>query len=131
MRLRSIPQVVSHRLAPYRAAFNCKQAKHFNVWGWLLVTLIIAGSGRVKEFTRLMPARLAYWTTLRFIQAQVWDEQALLELLVGDLLYCLPEPPEQPASIFALKQRFIEEAYQEQFGPHLTPVPHGAASRSQ
>ena len=42
--------------------------------------------------TAVMPARLAYWTTLRFIRARVWDEQALLELLVGDLLYSLPEP---------------------------------------
>ena len=92
MRLRSIPQVVANRLAPYRAAFKCKQANHFNLWCWLLVTLLIAGSGRVKELTRLMPARLAYWTTLRFIQAKVWDEQALLELMVGDLLYGLPEP---------------------------------------
>jgi hypothetical protein len=92
MRLRSIPQVVANRLAPYRAAFNCKQANHFNLWCWLLVTLIIAGSGRLKDLTRWMPARLAYWTTLRFIRAKVWDEQALLDLMVGDLLYTLPPP---------------------------------------
>lgn len=26
------------------------------------------------------------------IRAKVWDEQALLELMVDDLLYCLPRP---------------------------------------
>jgi hypothetical protein len=59
------------------------------VWCWLLVSLLVAGSGRVKELTRWMPSRLAYWTTLRFIKAQVWDEQALL---VSDLLAVLPPP---------------------------------------
>ena len=36
--------------------------------------------------------RLAYGTVLRFIKAQVWDEQALLDLMVGDLLATLPAP---------------------------------------
>ena len=92
MRLRSIPRLVSNRLAPYRASFTCTQAQHFNIWCWLLVSLIVSSSGQVKALTRLMPYRLAYWTTLRMIRAKVWDEQALLELMVDDLLYCLPPP---------------------------------------
>ena len=92
MRLRSIPRLVSNRLSPYRPSFKCTQAQHFNLWCWLLVALIISGSGQVKALTRLMPYRLAYWTTLRMIRAKVWDEQALLELMVDDLLYCLPPP---------------------------------------
>jgi len=92
MRLRSIPQKVANRLAPYRASFKCTQAQHFNLWCWLLVTLIISGSGQIKALTRYMPSRLAYWTTLRMIRAQVWDEQALLDLMVADTLYTLPEP---------------------------------------
>jgi hypothetical protein len=39
-----------------------------------------------------MPFALAYWTTLRMIRAKVWDEQALLELLVADTLHSLPPP---------------------------------------
>lgn|SRR5574341_387519 len=39
-----------------------------------------------------MPHRLAYWTALRMIRAKVWDEQALLELMVGDVLHTLPPP---------------------------------------
>lgn len=35
---------------------------------------------------------MAYWTTLRFIRAQVWDAQALLDLQVGDLLATLAPP---------------------------------------
>jgi hypothetical protein len=58
----------------------------------VLVSLLLAGSGRIKELTRWMPARLAYWTTLRFMRAQVWDAQALLDLMVGDLLSKLPPP---------------------------------------
>lgn len=92
MRLRSIPQAVSNRLAPYRASFKCTQAQHFNLWCWLLVSLIISTSGQIKALTRCMPHRLAYWTTLRMIRSQVWDEQALLELLVGDTLQTLPPP---------------------------------------
>ena len=92
MQLRSIPQKVSARLAPYRASFKCKQAQHFNIWCWLLVSLLLAGSGRLKELTRWMPQRLAYWTVLRFVKAKVWDEQALLDLMVDDLLATLPPP---------------------------------------
>jgi hypothetical protein len=92
VRLRSLPQTVSACLAPYRQCFPCQQAQHFNVWCWLLVSLLLAGSGRLKELTRWMPTRLAYWTTLRFIRAQVWDEQALLDLMVGDLLVKLSPP---------------------------------------
>ena len=39
-----------------------------------------------------MPKRLAYWAVLRFIKAKVWDEQALLDLMVDDLLATLPPP---------------------------------------
>jgi hypothetical protein len=92
MRLRSIPQGVSHRLAPYRASFKCTQAQHFNIWCWLLVALIISTSGQIKALTRLMPHRLAYWTTLRLIRSKLWDEQALIELMVGDVLHTLPPP---------------------------------------
>lgn len=92
MQLRSLPQNVSARLAPYRASFKCQQAHHFNTWCWILVSLLLAGSGRLKELTRWMPTRLAYWTVLRFIKAQVWEEQALLDLMVEDLLATLPPP---------------------------------------
>ena len=80
MQLRPLPQKVSARLAPYRPSFNCKQAQHFNTWCWILVSLLLAGSGRLKELTRWLPMRLAYGTVLRFIKAQVWDEQALTRL---------------------------------------------------
>jgi hypothetical protein len=72
MRLRSIPQSVSNRLAPYRSSFK-RHDQHFNLWCWLLVTLIIATSGQVKTLMRYMPFRIAYWTTLRMIRAKVWE----------------------------------------------------------
>jgi hypothetical protein len=56
------------------------------------VTLLISGSGRLKDWTRKMPFALAYWTTLRMIRARVWDEQALRELMVADTLHTLPPP---------------------------------------
>jgi Transposase DDE domain len=92
MRLRSIPQSVSNRLAPYRASFKCTQAQHFNLWCWLLVSLLVSTSGQLKALTRCMPHRLAYWTTLRMIRSKVWDEQVLIELLVGEVLHTLPPP---------------------------------------
>lgn len=94
MRLRSIPQGVANRLAPYRACFKCTQAQHFNIWCWLLVSLIVSTSGQLTALTRCMPHRLAYWTTLRLIRSKVWDEQALIELLVGEVLHTLPPPPD-------------------------------------
>jgi DDE family transposase len=92
VRLRSIPHGVANRLAPCRASFNCGQAQHFRIFCWLLVSLIISGSGQLKALTRAMPFTLAYWTTLRMIRAKVWDEQALLELMVSDALQTLPPP---------------------------------------
>src|SRR5262245_53964069 len=92
MRLRCIPQSVSNRLAPYRSSFKSAQTQHFRIWCWLLVTLVISGSGRIKDLTTVMPPSLAYWTTLRMIRAKVWDEQALLDLMVADILYSLPPP---------------------------------------
>jgi hypothetical protein len=56
------------------------------------MALILCGSGQIKELTRLMPARIAYWTTLRMIRSKMWDHQALLELMAGDILYTLPPP---------------------------------------
>ena len=35
---------------------------------------------------------MAYWTSLRFSKAQVWDAPALLDLQVGGLLVTLPPP---------------------------------------
>jgi hypothetical protein len=92
VRMRSIPQSVSNRLAPYRASFKSAPAQRFNIWCWLLVTIIIASSGQVKTLTRYMPTRVAYWTTLRMIRTKVWNEQALLDLMVADILYSLPPP---------------------------------------
>ena len=69
---------------PASAAFQCLV---------LVVSQFVVGRlGRLKELTRWMPARLAYWTTLRFMRAQVWDAQALLDLMVGDLWVKLPPP---------------------------------------
>jgi hypothetical protein len=85
--MRSIPQSVSNRLAPYRASLKSAPAQHFNIWRWLLAPLIVASSGQVKTLTRYMPSRLAYWTTLRMVRAKVWNEQALLELMAADILY--------------------------------------------
>src|SRR5262245_3308809 len=92
MRMRSIPQSVSNRIAPQCAAFKSAPSQHFYIVCSLLVTLIIASSGQVKTLTRYMPSRLAYWTTLRMVRAKVWNEQALLEAMVADIFYCLPPP---------------------------------------
>src|SRR5262249_13761099 len=92
MRQRSIPRSVSNRLAPYRASFKGAPAQHFNIWCWLLGTLLVASSGQVKTLTRYMPSRLADWTTLRRVRAKVWNEQALLDLMAADVLSCLPPP---------------------------------------
>src|SRR5262245_764175 len=114
MRLRSIPQSVSNRLAPSRASFKSAPAQHFNIWCWLLVTLIVASSGQVKTLTRYMPTRVAYWTTLRMVRAKVWNEQALLELLVADILSCLPPRTSLKQLVYFAKLRWrMERAYEE------------------
>jgi Transposase DDE domain len=93
MRLRRIPQRVSNCLSPFSSHFNCPQGQHFRVWCWLLVTLLLVdGSAKLKNLTRLMPASLRYWTVRRMVNAGYWNAAAALDELVVATFFALPPP---------------------------------------
>jgi Transposase DDE domain len=93
MRLSRIPQRVSNVLAPVAGSFTCPQGRHFRVFCWLLVTLIVSeGGAKLKALTRLMPRTLAYWTVLRMMRSGYWDAAVLVEELSVATLTTLPPP---------------------------------------
>ena len=93
MRLRRIPQRVSNCLSPFSSNFYCPQGQHFRVWCWLLVTLLLVdGSARLKNLTRLMPASLRYWTVRRMVNAGYWNGSAAFDELVVATFFALPPP---------------------------------------
>src|SRR5262249_16892549 len=68
MRLPRIPPRVSNCLSPFSTPFHCPPGQHFRVWCWLLVTLLLVdGSAKLKNLTRLIPASLRYWTVRRMV----------------------------------------------------------------
>ena len=91
--LTCLPKKVSNSLAPFKRHFRCVQGKHFRLFCWLLVLLIIDfGKGTLKGFSRLVPERIRYWALLRLIRSGQWDAQALIQDMVDQTLPWLPPP---------------------------------------
>jgi hypothetical protein len=91
--LTCVPQKVYDFLYPYKSHFRCPQARHFSLFCWLLVMLVIdQGKGTLKELSRLMPLRIKYWALMRMVRSGWWDEQALITELSLDVLSHLPPP---------------------------------------
>lgn len=91
--LTCVPQKVYDFLYPYKSSFRCAQARHFSLFCWLLVMLLLDhGKGTLKELSRLMPERIKYWALMRMVRSGWWDEQALVTALSRDVLASLPPP---------------------------------------
>lgn len=91
--LTCVPQKVYDFLYPYKSYFRCRQARHFSLFCWLLVMLLIdQGKGTLKELSRLMPERIKYWALMRMVRSGWWDERALVTALSADVLSYLPPP---------------------------------------
>ena len=86
-----LPGNVYDFLYQFKSYFRCKQSKHFVLFCWLMVMLIIdQGKGKIKGLSRMMPQRIKYWALMRMIRSGQWDAQELLEDIVGQVLLWLP-----------------------------------------
>lgn len=91
--LTCVPQKVYDFLYPYKSHFRCPQARHFSLFCWLLVMLVIdQGKGTLKELSRLMPERIKYWALMRLVRSGWWDAHALMTELSAATLSQLPPP---------------------------------------
>jgi hypothetical protein len=61
--LTGIPVNVYNTLYKFKPIFRCVQARHFSVFCWLLIALILDnGKGRLKDLCGYLPPKLRYWT---------------------------------------------------------------------
>ncbi len=92
-RLSCLPHKVYDFLYGFKSHFRCVQGRHFLLFCWLLVALIVdQGKGTLKGLTGHLPPRLRYWTLMRMVRSGQWDAQALLSEMVGQVLPWLPAP---------------------------------------
>jgi len=91
--LTCVPQKVYDFLYPYKCHFRCAQARHFLLFCWLLVMLILdSGKGTLKGMGRLMPQRIKYWALMRMVRSGWWDEHALITEISAEVVRNLPPP---------------------------------------
>jgi hypothetical protein len=91
--LTCIPTNVYNALSKCKPLFRCGQARHFWVFCWVLIALILDnGKGTLKNLCPYLPRTLRYWTLLRMVRSGQWDEEALVTRMAGDVLRWLPPP---------------------------------------
>jgi hypothetical protein len=94
--LTCVPDTVSQALSKYKHHFWCAQGRHFLLFCWIEVALILeSGRGTLKDLVLLMPERMRYWAVLRLVRSGQWDAEALLAEMVGDLMRLLPPAQDQ------------------------------------
>jgi hypothetical protein len=91
--LSCLPHKVYDFLYGFKSHFRCAQGRHFLLFCWLLVALILdQGKGTLKGLSRHLPPRIRYWSLMRMVRSGQWDAQALLSEMVGQVLPWLPAP---------------------------------------
>lgn len=89
--LTCVPKNVSEILTKYKHHFPCAQGRHFLLFCWIEVALILEnGRGTLKELVLLMPQRIRYWAVLRMVRSRQWAAEELYSQMVGDLMRLLP-----------------------------------------
>jgi Transposase DDE domain len=89
--LTCVPGTVSQALFKYKHHFRCAQGRHFVLFCWIEVALILeSGRGTLKDLVLLMPERVRYWAVLRLVRSGQWEASALFAEMVGDLILLLP-----------------------------------------
>lgn len=117
--LTCLPPKIYETLYPYKSYFRCPQTRHFVLFCWLLMMLVLChGKGRVTELSRLMPKRLKYWACLRFVRSGYWDEQALIGALSVDVLRMLPPPADGVLHLIGDKSLKEKRGLLHPFGRH-------------
>jgi hypothetical protein len=94
--LTCVPEKIYDFLYPFKSHFRCPQARHFVLFCWLLVMLIVdQGKGTLKGMSRLMPERIKYWALMRMVRSGWWDERALVAEISAQVLADLPPPSDR------------------------------------
>ena len=89
--LTCIPVNVYNALYKFKPVFRCVQARHFWVFCWVLIALILDnGKGRLKELCHYLPPKLRYWTLMRMVRSGQWDADVLVSEMSRDVLNWLP-----------------------------------------
>ena len=76
-----------------KPVFRCVQARHFWVFCWVLIALILDnGKGTLKELCQYMPPQLRYGTLMRMVRSGQWDADVLVSQMSHEVLHWLPAP---------------------------------------
>jgi hypothetical protein len=104
--LTCVPTNVYHALYKFKPVFRCVQARHFSVFCWLLMALILDnGKGRLKDLCHYLPPKLRYWTLMRMVRSGQWDASVLVRAMSHDVLNWLPAPEDGVIHLSADKTR--------------------------
>jgi DDE family transposase len=104
--LTCVPTNVYNTLYKFKPLFRCVQARHFLVFCWLLIALILDnGKGRLKNLCGYLPPKLRYWTLMRMVRSGQWDARVLVDEMSRDVLNWLPAPADGIIHLSADKTR--------------------------
>jgi hypothetical protein len=104
--LTCVPTNVYNTLYKFKPVFRCVQARHFSVFCWLLMALILDhGKGRLKDLCGYLPPKLRYWTLMRMVRSGQWDADVLVTQMSQDVLNWLPAPEDGIIHLSADKTR--------------------------
>ena len=115
--LTCIPVNVYHVLYPFKPVFRCAQARHFWVFCWVLIALILDnGKGTLKELCGYLPPKLRYWTLMRMVRSGQWDADVLVSQMSRDVLNWLPAPADGVIHLSADKTRKDKRGHKHPLG---------------
>ena len=101
-----VPTNVYNALYKFKPVFRCVQARHFSVFCWLLIALILDTSkGRLKDLCGYLPPKLRYWTLMRMVRSGQWNAEVLVDEMSRDVLNWLPAPEDGVIHLSADKTR--------------------------
>lgn len=93
MKINWLPEKVSEILSGFKPYFRCAQSRHFVIFSWLLVAIIIdQGKGKLKGLSQIVPAKIRYWAMMRMIRSGLWDTAAIVTDMAQQTLLMLPPP---------------------------------------
>ncbi len=91
--LKYLPKSVESYLQQFKGHFRCAQGRHFVIFCWLLVGLIVdQGKGKVKGLSAIVPEKIKYWAMMRMIRSGLWDGTMLVNDMARQTLLMLPPP---------------------------------------
>jgi hypothetical protein len=104
--LTCVPTNVYNTLYKFKPLFRCVQARHFCVFCWLLIALLLDnGKGTLKELCHYLPPKLRYWTLMRMVRSGQWDASVLVDEMSCDVLGWLPAAADGVMHLSADKTR--------------------------